>query len=54
VALAHDLGLEVVAEGVEDEAGLEFVRSLGSDHAQGYHLGAPMPADAFRFQVAVA
>jgi predicted signal transduction protein with EAL and GGDEF domain len=54
VALAHDLGLEVVAEGVEDEAGLEFVRSLGSDHAQGYHLGAPMPADAFRPQVAFA
>ncbi|MEP6813608.1 MAG: EAL domain-containing protein [Actinomycetota bacterium] len=54
VAIAHDLGLEVVAEGVEDEAGLEFVRSLGSDYAQGYYLGTPMPADAFVHEAAVA
>jgi diguanylate cyclase len=54
VVLAHDLGLEVVAEGIEDEAGLDFVRSLGSDYAQGYHLGAPLPAEAFRQEAAVA
>jgi EAL domain-containing protein (putative c-di-GMP-specific phosphodiesterase class I) len=54
VALAHDLGLEVVAEGVEDETGLEFVRSLGSDYAQGYYLGAPVPAEAFRSGAVVA
>jgi diguanylate cyclase (GGDEF)-like protein len=54
VSLAHDLGLEVVAEGVEDEAALEFVRSLGCDYAQGYHLGAPAPADTFRVATAAA
>jgi len=54
VALAHDLGLEVVAEGVEDEACLDFVRSLGSDYAQGYHLGAPVAADAFDRTAALA
>jgi diguanylate cyclase len=56
VALAHDLGVEVVAEGVEDEGALEFVRSLAVDYAQGYHLGAPAPAAALsdRTRMAVA
>ncbi len=47
VTLGHALGLEVVAEGVEDEASLELLRSLGCDTAQGYHLGRPLPADGF-------
>jgi diguanylate cyclase (GGDEF)-like protein len=54
VALAHELGLEVVAEGVEDDGGLAFVRDLGADYAQGYLLGAPAPASSLRPAVAVA
>jgi diguanylate cyclase (GGDEF)-like protein len=41
--LGHALGLEVVAEGVEDELAWSRVRSLSCDFAQGYHIGRPMP-----------
>jgi len=41
--LGHDLGLSVVAEGVEDEATLVALEALGVDIAQGFHLGRPMP-----------
>jgi EAL domain-containing protein (putative c-di-GMP-specific phosphodiesterase class I) len=47
VELAHNLGLSVVAEGVENEAVWELLRELGCDQAQGYHMGRPMPAGAF-------
>jgi EAL domain-containing protein (putative c-di-GMP-specific phosphodiesterase class I) len=45
VALAHNLGLRVVAEGVEDQETMDLLRSLGCDTAQGFHLGRPQPAD---------
>jgi diguanylate cyclase (GGDEF)-like protein len=45
VQLAHDLGMCTVAEGVETPEQLAYLRSLGSDFAQGYLLGRPMPAD---------
>lgn len=44
IALAHDLGFEVVAEGVEDRETFELLGALGCDLAQGYHLARPMPA----------
>ncbi|MGZ4403447.1 MAG: putative bifunctional diguanylate cyclase/phosphodiesterase [Gaiellaceae bacterium] len=47
VALAHNLGFAVVAEGVEDAATLELVRELGADLAQGYFVGPPAAATAF-------
>jgi diguanylate cyclase (GGDEF)-like protein len=47
INLAHDLGLKITAEGVEDQPTLERLASLGCDLAQGYHLSRPMPADAF-------
>jgi diguanylate cyclase (GGDEF)-like protein len=45
VELAHNLGLKVVAEGVEDAAALDHLRARGCDLAQGYHLCRPLPGD---------
>ena len=44
IDLAHNMGLAVVAEGVEDEATFEQLRALGCDMAQGYWLSRPMGA----------
>jgi EAL domain-containing protein (putative c-di-GMP-specific phosphodiesterase class I) len=44
--LAHDLGLDVTAEGVETERQHEGVLAAGCDFAQGYYYARPMPADA--------
>jgi EAL domain-containing protein (putative c-di-GMP-specific phosphodiesterase class I) len=44
VGIAHHLGMEAVAEGVEDAATLEQLADLGCDLAQGYHLGRPCDA----------
>jgi EAL domain-containing protein (putative c-di-GMP-specific phosphodiesterase class I) len=44
IDLAHNLGLRVVAEGVEDEATWQLLVQLGCDEAQGFHLGRPAPA----------
>jgi PAS domain S-box-containing protein len=41
--MAHEFGLETIAEGVEDADTLELLRELGADQAQGYHLGRPAP-----------
>jgi EAL domain-containing protein (putative c-di-GMP-specific phosphodiesterase class I) len=46
IAIGNSLGLEVVAEGVEDAGQLAALRSLGCDAAQGRLFGAPVPADA--------
>lgn len=45
VGLAHSLGLEVIAEGVEDAATLAALRELGCEQAQGYLYSKPLPAD---------
>jgi EAL domain-containing protein (putative c-di-GMP-specific phosphodiesterase class I) len=45
VQLGHNLGKLVLAEGVETEAQLAFLRSVGCDQAQGFLLGRPQPAD---------
>jgi diguanylate cyclase (GGDEF)-like protein len=42
IAMAHSLGMEVVAEGVETSAQLDFLREAGCDEVQGYYLGRPM------------
>jgi diguanylate cyclase (GGDEF)-like protein len=42
IALAHDVGLRVVAEGVEDASTHAALAELGCDVVQGYHLGLPM------------
>ena len=45
IDLAHNLGLEVTAEGVETRDAWEVLGSLGCDNSQGYHMGRPLPAD---------
>ena len=45
--LAHSLGLEVVAEGVESPAALDWLAAHGCERAQGFYISRPMPAEAF-------
>jgi EAL domain-containing protein (putative c-di-GMP-specific phosphodiesterase class I)/CHASE2 domain-containing sensor protein len=46
IALAHELGMKVVAEGVEDAACLALLAEMGCDTAQGYFISRPVTADA--------
>ena len=45
IELAHNLGLHVVAEGVENAETLATLKALGCDFAQGYHICRPLPAE---------
>jgi diguanylate cyclase (GGDEF)-like protein/PAS domain S-box-containing protein len=45
ITMAHGLGLETVAEGVETAEQLDFLRNCGCDLVQGFLLGRPMPPD---------
>ncbi len=47
IALAHGLGMECTAEGVETEAQHNLLRELGCDCFQGFHCGRPMELDGF-------
>ena len=47
INLGHDLGLKVVAEGVEDEATLRRLDGLSCDFAQGYHFSKPLAPQKF-------
>jgi EAL domain-containing protein (putative c-di-GMP-specific phosphodiesterase class I) len=47
IELGHNLGLKVVAEGVESQAIWERLGALGCDVAQGYFISKPMPAAEF-------
>uniref|UniRef100_UPI003D817739 putative bifunctional diguanylate cyclase/phosphodiesterase n=1 Tax=Trichloromonas sp. TaxID=3069249 RepID=UPI003D817739 len=46
IAMGHSLGRRVLAEGVETDAELEFLRSRGCDEVQGYLYSRPLPAEA--------
>ena len=52
VELSHDLGYHVTAEGVEDEGTLDYLASIGCDHAQGYFVARPMNADSLAHLIA--
>lgn len=52
VDLGHNLGLRVVAEGVEDEQTLAFLKHVGCDFVQGYHFARPMDGETARQWVA--
>jgi EAL domain-containing protein (putative c-di-GMP-specific phosphodiesterase class I) len=55
VSLAHALGMQCIAEGVETEAQLQRLRTLGCDLAQGFHLSEPLaPAAVGRLLAATA
>jgi EAL domain-containing protein (putative c-di-GMP-specific phosphodiesterase class I) len=45
IALAEALGMDTIAEGVENPDQLGFLRRLGCDRAQGYYFSKPVPAD---------
>jgi diguanylate cyclase (GGDEF)-like protein len=46
IRLAHELGIDFIAEGVETRAQARFLRSAGCDHAQGYLYSRPVDANA--------
>lgn len=46
-AMAHDLGLKVIAEGVETEAEMETLKTYGCDLIQGFWVGTPMVSNEF-------
>ena len=47
IDLAHNLGLKVIAEGVEDARSWRMLMEKGCDYAQGFFMGKPMPAAEF-------
>jgi diguanylate cyclase (GGDEF)-like protein len=47
INLGHDLGLRVVAEGVEDASTLKYLATLGCDLVQGFYVSKPLTAEAF-------
>ncbi|QPF93736.1 EAL domain-containing protein [Bradyrhizobium commune] len=50
IGLSKQLGLTVVAEGIENRATADFLVSMGCEEGQGYFFGRPMPAEAFEKQ----
>ena len=50
IAMAHSLGMAVVAEGVESEEQLQYLNEQGCDIIQGFYISKPLPADAFEKQ----
>jgi diguanylate cyclase (GGDEF)-like protein/PAS domain S-box-containing protein len=54
VSLAHSLGLQVTAEGIEDADQLNALAALGCEYGQGYHFSRPLPAGDITAMLATA
>jgi EAL domain-containing protein (putative c-di-GMP-specific phosphodiesterase class I) len=54
VGLSKQLGLSVIAEGIENRATADLLVSMGCEEGQGYFFGRPMPATAFESQFLIA
>ena len=48
IELGHNMGLKVIAEGVEDAETMQILRDLGCDMAQGYYVSRPLPKGEFQ------
>ncbi len=47
IAMAHSMGMKVIAEGIETQEQLELLRQAGCDMAQGFYFSKPLPVKAF-------
>lgn len=47
ISMAHGLGIQVIAEGIETPGQARILLGLGCDYGQGFHFGRPLPAQAF-------
>ncbi|EAR62823.1 EAL domain-containing protein [Neptuniibacter caesariensis] len=52
IAMAHQLGLSVTAEGIETAEQYNYLRGLRCDRLQGFYMGKPVPANEFSFELA--
>ena len=46
-SMVHDMGLKIVAEGIETKEQLDVLEELGIDYIQGYYFSRPLPAEQF-------
>jgi EAL domain-containing protein (putative c-di-GMP-specific phosphodiesterase class I) len=51
IGLSKQLGLTVIAEGIENRATADFLICMGCEEGQGYFFGRPMPAEEFEKQL---
>jgi EAL domain-containing protein (putative c-di-GMP-specific phosphodiesterase class I) len=54
IELSHELGMQMVAEGVEDQAAMDMLRDWGCDVAQGFHIARPMAAELLTLWLATS
>ncbi|HSI45674.1 MAG TPA: EAL domain-containing protein [Methylophilus sp.] len=47
IMMAHSLGMQVIAEGIESQRQLEILRDMGCDHGQGFYFSRPLRPDDF-------
>ena len=52
INLGHNLGLKVIAEGIETQKVMDLLKEMGCDQLQGYFIGKPMTPEAFRYFLA--